>query len=163
MIRYLVPCMPVTMPSLTSLTGEGSELLQRNRRTSLGLPTLPKFGNLALEPSTNMDMRYQETLDMQLRLMSAMATLNGRMPPSLNLHLWKLTKSLRINGSKQNHLLGTRPSESISSMMSSMMVDTRLDWLLMDILQIYQMTVCILVLNLCMDYIFFSFLLNSMD
>ena len=48
-------------------------------------------------------------------------------------------------------------------MMLNMMADTRPDWLLMGISQTYQMTVCIPVLCLCADYVFFSFLLNSMD
>ena len=40
--------------------GGDSEPLPRDRRISSGLPTLPKFENLALEPNINMGMRFQE-------------------------------------------------------------------------------------------------------
>src|SRR5688500_17604547 len=109
-----------------------------------------------------MGMRYQETSGMLLRLMSAIASQNGRMLLSLSLHLWRPTKSSRIKGTMLSYLLDTKLFESISFMMSNMIVDTRLGLLQKDTLQIYKMTVCIQVLYHCMGCVFSCSWLNSM-
>src|SRR5687767_2144866 len=105
MILYPVSYMAVTMGSLTYLIGEDLGHWQRSRKISLGLLTLIKFENLALEPSSKIAMRYQETLSMQLKLMNIMTTPNGKMLSNLSLSLWMLTKSSRTKSTRLIHLL----------------------------------------------------------